>query len=80
MRFADGAEESLQRDQLMQLARYKEAESGDTGITVIRCNWYERVIYPCVIGSQCSRKRSGDCSRKKNRHTSRPCGTFTVYC
>jgi hypothetical protein len=45
VRFADGLEESLQRDQLTMLARYKESEIGDTGITAIRCNLYERVIF-----------------------------------
>ena len=52
VRFADGIEESLNRDQVTMLARYKEAEIGDTGITALRCNLYERVIYRCVIGSQ----------------------------
>ncbi len=52
VRFADGIEESLNRDQVTMLARYKESEIGDTGITAIRCNLYERVIYRCVIGSQ----------------------------
>ncbi len=52
VRFADGIEESLHRDQLTMLARYKEAEIGDTGMSAIRCNLYERVIYRCVIGSQ----------------------------
>src|SRR5207253_2613365 len=48
----DGIEESLSRDQLTMLARYKESEIGDSDITAIRCNLYERVIYRCVIGSQ----------------------------
>src|SRR5206468_1254771 len=52
VRFADGVEESLHRDQLTMLARYKESEIGDTDITAIRCNLYERVIYRCVIVSQ----------------------------
>ncbi len=52
VRFADGVEESLNRDQVTMLARYKESEIGDTGIAAIRCNLYERVIYRCVIGSQ----------------------------
>jgi uncharacterized protein len=52
VRFADGIEESLHQNQLKMLARYKEAEIGDTDITAIRCNLYERVIYRCVIGSQ----------------------------
>jgi uncharacterized protein len=52
VRFADGIEESLHRDQLTMLASYKESKIGDTGITALRCNLYERVIYRCVIGSQ----------------------------
>ncbi len=52
VRFADGIEESLRRDQVTMLARYKESEIGDAGITALRCNLYERVIYRCVIGSQ----------------------------
>src|ERR1700722_4471367 len=52
VRFPDGIEESLHGDQLTMLARYKEAEIGDTGMSAIRCNLYERVIYRCVIGSQ----------------------------
>jgi uncharacterized protein len=52
VRFPDGIDELLHRDQLTMLARYKEAEIGDTGMSAIRCNLYERVIYRCVIGSQ----------------------------
>ncbi len=52
VRFADGIEQSLHKHQLTMLARYKESEIGDTGITALRCNLYERVIYRCVIGSQ----------------------------
>lgn len=52
VRFPDGIEESLSRDQVTMLALYKESEIGDTGITAVRCNLYERVIYRCVIGSQ----------------------------
>src|SRR5437667_433053 len=52
VRFADGAEESLNRDQLTMLARYKEAEIGDAALAARRHNLSERVIYRCVIGSQ----------------------------
>jgi len=52
VRFADGNEISLNRDQVTMLARYQESELGDAEITTIRCNLYERVIYRCVIGSQ----------------------------
>ena len=34
------------------LARYKEAEIGDSTIAATACNLFERVIYRCVIGSQ----------------------------
>jgi hypothetical protein len=44
VRFADGIEESLNRDQLTMLASYKEVEIGDAGITAFRCNLYERVV------------------------------------
>ena len=52
VRFADGLEESLNRDQVTMLARFKESEIGDSAMTALRCNLYERVIYRCVIGSQ----------------------------
>src|SRR3954454_2396420 len=52
VRFADGIEGSLNRDQVTMLARYKESEIGDTAVSALRCNLYERVIYRCVIGSQ----------------------------
>jgi predicted nucleotidyltransferase len=52
VRFPDGVEDSLPRDQLTMLARFKESEIGDTGVTAIRCDLYQRVIYRCVIGSQ----------------------------
>src|SRR4051812_19121275 len=52
VRFADGIEESLNRDQVTMLARFKESEIGDSAMMALRCNLYERVIYRCVIGSQ----------------------------
>jgi predicted nucleotidyltransferase len=52
VRFADGLEESLNRDQVTMLARFKESEIGDSAMTALRCNLYERVIYRCIIGSQ----------------------------
>src|SRR5947209_17477839 len=42
VRFADGIEESLRRDQVTMLARYKGAELGDPGVTALRCNLCER--------------------------------------
>ena len=52
IRFTDGIEGSLTRDQVMMLAHYKESEVGDTGQSTNQCNLYERVIFRCVIGSQ----------------------------
>jgi predicted nucleotidyltransferase len=52
VRFPDGFEDSLYRNQVTMLARYKQSAIGDTSITAIGCNLYERVIYRCVIGSQ----------------------------
>jgi predicted nucleotidyltransferase len=52
VRFADGTEGSLHRGQVTMLARYKESQIGDPGVTAARCDLYDRVIYRCVIGSQ----------------------------
>jgi predicted nucleotidyltransferase len=52
VRFPDGFEQTLHRDQLTMLARYKEGGIGDTTITTAHTDLYERVIYRCVIGSQ----------------------------
>jgi predicted nucleotidyltransferase len=52
VRFPDGVEDTLSRDQVTMLASFKEAEIGDTTISTTRTNLYERVIYCCVIGSQ----------------------------
>ena len=52
VRFLDGVEESLRRDDLVSLAHFKEGEIGDAQITSSRANLFDRVIYRCVIGSQ----------------------------
>ncbi len=52
VRFPDGVEELLRRDQVTMLARFKEGEIGDAEVAANRCNLYERIIYRCVIGSQ----------------------------
>jgi len=52
VRFLDGVEESLRRDDLVSLAHFKEGEIGDAQITASRSNLYDRVIYRCVIGSR----------------------------
>jgi hypothetical protein len=44
VRFPDGVEESLRRDDLMMLAQYKEGEIGDVNAAVSQTNLYERVI------------------------------------
>ena len=49
VRFADGLEVPLKRDEVTMLAQFKE---GDLGILTARTDLYERVIYRCVIGSQ----------------------------
>jgi uncharacterized protein len=52
VRFLDGVEESLRRDDLVSLAHFKEGEIGDAQITASRSNLFDRVIYRCVIGSR----------------------------
>ena len=52
VRFPDGVEGALTRDQVTMLARYKEAGIGDATVSAARTDLYERVIYRCVIGSQ----------------------------
>ncbi|MBW3543803.1 MAG: nucleotidyltransferase domain-containing protein, partial [Planctomycetes bacterium] len=52
VRFPDGVEEALLPGELTLLARFKEGEIGDSGISAGRSNLLERVIYRCVIGSQ----------------------------
>lgn len=52
VRFLDGVEEALGRDDLMMLAHYKEGEIGDTQVTAERHDLFSRVIYRCVIGSR----------------------------
>lgn len=52
VRFPDGVEENLRRDEIMMLAKYQEGDIGDAGLTA-RCNdLFERVIFRCVIGSR----------------------------
>jgi predicted nucleotidyltransferase len=52
VRFPDGYEEALRRDDLVMLAHYKEGEIGDVQISAARANLYDRVILRCVIGSR----------------------------
>lgn len=52
VRFADGTEEGLFRDELVMLAHYQEGEIGATGLSEARCNLFEQVFYRCVVGSR----------------------------
>jgi len=52
VRFPDGVEEGLRRDDIVMLAHFKEGEIGDVQIAAARSNLYERVILRCVIGSR----------------------------
>ncbi|MEK6259178.1 MAG: nucleotidyltransferase domain-containing protein [Planctomycetota bacterium] len=52
VRFPDGVEEALRRDDLVMLAHFKEGEIGDVQISAARSNLYDRVILRCVIGSR----------------------------
>lgn len=52
VRFPDGIEDSLHRDEIVMLAQYQEGEIGNIQIAAARSNLYDRVIYRCVIGSR----------------------------
>jgi hypothetical protein len=52
VRFPDGFEAPLKRNEVTMLAQFKEGAIGDIGILAARTDLYERVIYRCVIGSQ----------------------------
>ena len=52
VRFLDGVEEALRREDVVMLAHFKEGEIGDVQISADRSNLYDRVILRCVIGSR----------------------------
>ena len=52
VRFLDGVEEALRREDVVMLAHFKEGEIGDVQISAARSNLYDRVILRCVIGSR----------------------------
>src|SRR5712692_6048325 len=52
VRFPDGFEAPLKRNEVTLLAQFKEGEIGDSAHAVAQTDLYERVIYRCVIGSQ----------------------------
>jgi uncharacterized protein len=52
VRFPDGLEESLGREDVVMLAHHKEGEIGDAEVGANHGGLYERVIYRCVVGSR----------------------------
>ncbi len=52
IRFSDGGEESLRRDEVVMLARYQTGEIGEAALPGRDDGLYERIIYRCVIGSR----------------------------
>lgn len=52
VRFPDGVEEPLHRNDVVQLARYQEGLIGDRQVTAGTTNLYDRVIYRCIVGSR----------------------------
>jgi len=52
VRFLDGVEEGIRRDDLMLLAEYKAGEIGDANLTAARHDLFSRVIFRCIIGSR----------------------------
>src|SRR5205823_5836845 len=52
VRFPDGSEHALRREDVVALAQYKEGRIGDTQINVARVDLFGRVIYRCIIGSR----------------------------
>ncbi len=52
IRFSDGGEHALLREDIVMLAHFKEGEIGDAKISAASSNLYDRVILRCVIGSR----------------------------
>jgi uncharacterized protein len=52
VRFLDGFEAPLKRNEITMLAQFKEGQIGDVAHSVAQADLYQRVIYRCVIGSQ----------------------------
>lgn len=52
IRFLDGFETTLNKDDLVSLARHKEGDLGDPQLAADAGDLNQRVIYRCVIGSQ----------------------------
>ena len=52
VRFLDGFETSLHKEDVVSLARHKEGDLGDSHLAADTGDLNERVIYRCIIGSQ----------------------------
>jgi hypothetical protein len=52
VRFPDGLEAPLKRNEVTMLALFKEGEIGDSAHAVGHPDLYQRIIYRCVVGSQ----------------------------
>lgn len=52
VRFPDGVEEAIGREDVVMLAHHKEGEIGDPEIVADRTELYQRVIYRRVVGSR----------------------------
>jgi len=52
VRFPDGVEEAIGREDVVMLAHHKEGQIGDAEVCADRSDLYERVIYRCVVGSR----------------------------
>jgi hypothetical protein len=52
VRFPDGFEAPVKRNELTMLAQFKQGEIGDSAHAVAHVDLYQHVIYRCVIGSQ----------------------------
>ncbi len=52
VRFPDGFEAALKRDEITMLAQFQEGAIGDPDHAVAQSDPYQRVIYRCIIGSQ----------------------------
>jgi hypothetical protein len=52
VRFPDGFEAALKRDEITMLAQFQEGAIGDPAQAIAQSGLYQRVIYRCIIGSQ----------------------------
>ncbi len=52
VRFPDGVEDALHRDEIVMLAQFQEGEIGNLQVTTAYNKLYDRVIYRCIIGSR----------------------------